>query len=414
MGGFQELNSRIVVISLSNLSDTVASGGIVRLVNIFSRMAKNVDLTIVCTNLGKRAYQNNLSAEFCMLNANVNENISSMMKTFSFYLELAVRACLWKIKLPESDQPTIAYAASTYLPDVLTAVRIRKQIHNSKYVQVVHHLVSAPFVRKGNILSNTFAYFDQRISLALIEKYADKIIVVNNDVKKFLIERGIAQEKIELSYNGVDLDLVNSVKEVQKSFDCAFVGRIDPNKGIADLVQIMKIIKVARPSSQFVIIGDGLEKNVSWFTEQVRLNDLGGNVIIKGRIDQYRDVLKLLKGSKVLIFPSREEGFGIVIVEALACGCVPVVWDIPVFAGLFPEGVIRIEQFNQQKFADAVVELCEKEGNRTEILQRGEILLETYNWNRVARKELEIIEGASALAKADGGKPTVLEHNKPV
>jgi glycosyltransferase involved in cell wall biosynthesis len=306
-----------------------------------------------------------------------------------------------------AQKSDVLYAASTYLPDVLTAIKLKRRISGSTYVQVVHHLIPSPLRRKGNFISNTLAFIDQRIALSLAKMFADRIIVVNGDLKEALAERGFDPMKIAINYNGVDLEQVALVERHHEMFDCAFVGRIDPNKGIADLIQIIKLAVLQRPKTKFVIIGGGLENNVLWLNDRIKESGLSNNVLVTGRLDDHSDVLRYLKASKTLVFPSREEGFGIVIVEAIACECLPIVWDIPVFASLFQKGVVRINTFDHKRYVDEIVRYCNDEELRGSTIKAGSTLLRTYNWDTIAHRELELLRNSARL----NGNSEMLERN---
>jgi glycosyltransferase involved in cell wall biosynthesis len=387
----------VIVVSLSNLTDDIGSGGILRLVQILRRRDSRIKLTVVCTELGRRAYEKELHATYAVLKKNINSNVASMKGTITLYLEMMLRSALMSLDNFGLKNDSVVYAGSMYLPDVLAAVRVKKSRLGIAYIQVFHNKVANPWKRKGNFLSNTLAYFDQKLALKLSKKYADKFIVVNDDLKTFLVEQGVDHQKIAVNFNGVDLEYVQKIRP-NKNLDCAFVGRIDPNKGVKDLIEIMKYVVKQRPSTRFAVIGGGLRKNVSWFNEQVERNELSKNIVATGRIDN-ASVIALLKGCKVLAFPSREESFGIVIVEALACSCVPIVWDLPIFVKLFPDGARMIRSFDHESFAEELVTLCDDQEGRKTILDKGRYLLDIYNWHAIATKEFEIIR--STLAKSN-------------
>ena len=110
---------------------------------------------------------------------------------------------------------------------------------------------------------------------------------------------------------GVDLDKIKRIKPINEKFDVLFVGRLIKEKNV-DL-----LIKAVDKRLKVCIIGDGPEKE-----KLVNLaNNLGLNIKFKGFLDKDEEVYSYMKSSKILTLPSTREGFGTVVLEALACGC---------------------------------------------------------------------------------------------
>jgi glycosyltransferase involved in cell wall biosynthesis len=91
----------------------------------------------------------------------------------------------------------------------------------------------------------------------------------------------------------------------------------------------------------------------------------------------------ILKKAHVFIFPSYEEGFGIAIVEALACGLPIIAWDLPVYQGLFGNVVRIVSKGDKASFASLIIEEIEKSIN-TERKDRLINCAKKYEWNKVA------------------------------
>lgn len=112
---------------------------------------------------------------------------------------------------------------------------------------------------------------------------------------------------------GIDLEKINHVKPNKDKFDIIFVGRLIKDKRVDLLLLAVKDLNL-----KIAIIGDGPEKN-----RLISLaHELGlDNVFFKGFLDKDEDIYSYMKSSKMLVLPSVREGFGIVVLEALACGC---------------------------------------------------------------------------------------------
>ena len=163
----------------------------------------------------------------------------------------------------------------------------------------------------GNI-----AYFIERFLYKLPFK---KIITVSNVIKEILNKQyGIPSNKIYVVYNGVDLDLIDSVEDTDVDVNSIiFVGRLIPHKHVDDLIKAISLIVKDIPDVKLKIIGNGIAKDkLKKLVKELKLED---NVKFFGKLDEYKDVIKEIKKSELLVLPSTREGFGMVLVEANAC-----------------------------------------------------------------------------------------------
>ncbi len=106
-----------------------------------------------------------------------------------------------------------------------------------------------------------------------------------------------------------------------------FVGRLIPEKGIMDLLKLVKEIKkdLIGKNWKLVVCGDGyLKGDVKDFIKNYELDDI---VIFKDRVN-YKELEKIYKISKITIIPSKKpEGFGRVALEAISYGSVVLGYD---------------------------------------------------------------------------------------
>ncbi|HMB44639.1 MAG TPA: glycosyltransferase family 4 protein [Candidatus Methanoperedens sp.] len=155
----------------------------------------------------------------------------------------------------------------------------------------------------------------------VVFRMSNHSIAVSNHTKKSLESLGIDQNNIYIVTNGIDMKTINQIKPSIYTCDIIFIGRIIKEKNVDILIESVHNIKKYLPDIQCHIIGGGPEeKKLKNLICDLGLQD---NIKFFGFLD-YIDVIAMLKSSKVLVLPSTREGFGIVIIEAFACG-VPVI-----------------------------------------------------------------------------------------
>ncbi len=163
-------------------------------------------------------------------------------------------------------------------------------------------------------------FFGKQVEI-LVSKLTYKSIVVSGMTKKGLESLGVMGQNISEVPNGIDLKKINSISQSIYKCDVIFVGRLIKEKNVDFLIEAVDIMRETLPDIRVQIIGDGPEKER--IGGIVTRRGLQNNVNFFGFMD-YNEVIARIKSSKVLVLPSCREGFGMVVIEAFACG-VPVV-----------------------------------------------------------------------------------------
>jgi len=166
-------------------------------------------------------------------------------------------------------------------------------------------------------LSN-IAYAIEKLSVLM----PDEIISVSNHTTNKLKSNLKFKKKIYTIPNGNDFGKIQEIKPYRNQSDVIFSGRLLHNKNVDILIKSIELIKEKKPKIKCLIIGDGPEKkNLEVLTQKLNLEK---NIKFLGFLENHDDVYALIKSSKVFVLPSTREGFGIVVIEANACG-IPVI-----------------------------------------------------------------------------------------
>ena len=122
--------------------------------------------------------------------------------------------------------------------------------------------------------------------------------------------------------NGIDLDEVESAYPDPVPTDLVVVGRLMEHKRVDMLLESVAMLYADGLPVTCRVIGNGPEQSeLHRMAEQLGIANM---VDFRHNISEQKDVYSLLKAAKVCVFPSAREGFGIAVLEALACG-VPVI-----------------------------------------------------------------------------------------
>nr|CAD42689.1 putative glycosyl transferase group 1 [uncultured crenarchaeote] len=173
----------------------------------------------------------------------------------------------------------------------------------------------------------------------------------------------------------------------KKDIDFLCIGRIEKFHG---LEEIWTAIKTLRPESNFVMVGRIPPDKAA------KLRNAG--IDHRGFVSE-EEKISLYSKSKVFIFPSSREGFGIAVAEALV-SCVPTVaWKLPVFEELYLKNgntnIKLIEYGETTLFAEECVKMLNKYGIIKKATEGKKVSFQLPNWQTVAKNVMTTIESVT-------------------
>jgi glycosyltransferase involved in cell wall biosynthesis len=116
---------------------------------------------------------------------------------------------------------------------------------------------------------------------------------------------------------GVDVESILTITPHELQSDAIFIGRLLDNKNVDLLIRALKIVKDSKPDVSCIIVGQGPEHGkLERLAKELKLTS---NITFFDAIESHEELYALIKASKMLVQPSTREGFGIVVVEAMAC-----------------------------------------------------------------------------------------------
>jgi glycosyltransferase involved in cell wall biosynthesis len=298
--------------------DSNITGGVeARCYNIAKRLAKKFNITLITS---WRTDQKREDTFYGIKVIRVGgyhaySNYAGFLSRFRF-AQAAIKtgAAMKDIDLVEG------YNFTTYYPAYAIAKKLRRPV-----IVTYHETWTGEWIKNKGLLTGIPYELFERFLLRL--KF-DKYICVSNFTKERLIQRGIPDKKTVVIPNGIDVGECRkaSAKKYNHPTIC-YVGRLTETKKVDILIRAIQLIKNQIPDIQCKIIGKGPRQ--SFLKRLARDLKLSRNVEFLGFIENNKDVMKVIKSSHVLCLPSILEGFGMVIVEAMALGIPYVCADIP-------------------------------------------------------------------------------------
>jgi glycosyltransferase involved in cell wall biosynthesis len=369
----QTMQSRRLIAFLNAYTEGI-SGGDACFIEIARRL-QGFQLVVVTSALGETLCRTRgLQAIFW-----ITTREDKFTRTILTYIIRTIKGLLLIRRIQHGD---LVYATSDFLPDVLPAFWYKICRKRVWWIQKVFHVIPR---------QRPIPHYAQKVSHLLIKKAADLVIVDNTLLRTELLQRGFSAERVRVNYPGIDLEQFRVAEGAgQPLYDAVFLGRLHPSKGIFDLVSIWQQVQRMRPSARLALVGRGDQRTAEKLQEQIVAANLTENICLLGFLETPA-AIDVLRRSRVFVFPSREEGFGIAILEALASGLPVVAWDLPVYREVFPQGVIRVPVGSYHAFAGEIVRLLENDVACRNLVAEGQQVIQRYDWRAIALQEAKLL-----------------------
>jgi glycosyltransferase involved in cell wall biosynthesis len=264
-------------------------------------------------------------------------------------------------------------------------------------VITVHDLA---FLRLPGLLTSDSRRYYERIGLAVGS--ADRTIAVSERTRRDLIELvGAPRERVDVVYEAARPDFrpqpAERVEAARRALGLRdeyflFVGTREPRKNLARLLAAYARVAEARDAPDLVIAGSR-----GWLAD-----DLTARVGSLGIADRVRwlvgvapaELPALYAGAVALVLPSLYEGFGLPVLEAMACGTPVVCSD----AGALPEvaggAACLFDPTDVDAIADALRRVWREPVLHQELRARGRDRAAAFSWRRAAEETLDVYRRA--------------------
>lgn len=293
--------------------------------------------------------------------------------------------------------PDIVHVHGTYFPFSIV-VLLLKQLTPYPIVFTVHASIhqetkyTASFPKKYYMYLKSIPLFYYK-SKSL--KTADKIIAVSEPIKNIILRYIDDEMKVCVIPNGVNIrefEISSASSEKINHPSILFLGRLVKVKGCDVLINSLPEVKKNFPNIRYYIAGEGNQKDsLDCLASKLKVKD---NIIFLGHITG-SEKRNILKSVDICVFPSRYESFGIVALEAMACGKPIIASNV----GGLPYIVIDGEngflfKCNDSKQLSAkIIELLAHENLRIQMGELGKkMVINCFNWDLIVHEIYTVYE----------------------
>ncbi|MEA1937158.1 MAG: glycosyltransferase family 1 protein [Patescibacteria group bacterium] len=299
-----------------------------------------------------------------------------------------------------------------------------------KTITTIHDLT--PYYFPGHKMNSWLRRKSFKLVFSTAVKKSSRVIAVSEYTKKDMIKIFLAgascivetdcdpslqyknQNKIQVIYEGVDeqfqiiksYDKINAetqlavetrlIASLRKKYKITkpfifYTGVWRNHKNLVGLIKAFDLIVNKYKINYQLVLGGKEDAYYPEVRQTWEKLNLGNQIIRMGFIDQ-KELPLLYNAADAFVIPSFREGFGLIGLEAMACGT-PVVssgrTSLPEILG---EAAIYFNPDNYEEMAEKIAQVIQDENLKNNLIQKGLQQVEKYNWKKMAEETLEIYE----------------------
>ena len=257
--------------------------------------------------------------------------------------------------------------------------------------------------KEGGSLYQRFGNFYRSIVVPIAARKAKHIITVSEFQRNIIINRlKLNPTKVSVVYNGVDnrffnpkaLNTNNAVLNKHNiSFPFIFfMGNTEPRKNTLGALKAFKIFCEQNPKLSHKLVIKGLtELQLSDRIKEVGAIKYADRIHHIGYIDT-ADLPAIYQGAEVLWFPSFSEGFGLPIIESMACGTPVITSSVSVMPEIAGDAALYVDPYQPKELALRTQEIILNPALRKALIEKGEKRAENFSWEKSTSELMRIYD----------------------
>jgi glycosyltransferase involved in cell wall biosynthesis len=284
-------------------------------------------------------------------------------------------------------------------PDVLfVPAHVLPLVHPKRSAVTVHDLGFAAHPEAHTRFQRWYLGWSTRFNARSAARVVADSQATRGDLERLY---GIPPERIAVAYPGRDETLgpVTEPAELGAMREqlglrgpyLLYVGTLQPRKNLSRLVEAFAMAAGGLdPAMHLVLAG-----RQGWLSEpiltQIRVSGLQGRVLLPGYMPA-QHLAALYSAATAFVYPSLYEGFGLPVLEAMACGTPVLCSDSSSLPEVAGDAALLVDPTDTAAMASALIQIAENGGLRQILVKRGFRQVQQFSWQRCAREVLAVLE----------------------
>lgn len=280
-------------------------------------------------------------------------NLATHMAEILYSIKVIERVFLAEYRVNESSSDNLIYSASDFGPDVFSALYLKKK-YGLRWIASLFLFIPSPFTNVFErigfpVLKYSIYYIYQRLILLFMFHFVDQFIITND------LDRGHFPERyagrILAVYGGVNPEQMPSLgHHLEKAYDCVFCGRLHPQKGLFELLDIWSLVVRGGKHLRLVVIGNGDTRYEDKLYDKAKKLGISETIDWVGYKNGEEKYLIYAK-SRVFLHTTVYDNNGMVAAEALCSGLPIILFNLVSLGNLYNENSIKVKRNSVEEYA---------------------------------------------------------------
>jgi glycosyltransferase involved in cell wall biosynthesis len=231
---------------------------------------------------------------------------------------------------------------------------------------------------------------------------ADRVLCVSNAARGDVISRlripASEEGRLRTVYNGVSerfLDAVRLPRDPGRVATILAVGRSEPYKNLSGLVRAFARVRARVTDRVRLLIAGTPDPRYPEPMEEAKAAGVADHIEWSGYLSDEK-LLEAYLGADALVHASRLEGFGLPVLEAMACGLPVVCANVSALPEVAGDAAILVDPDDPDKMADAIGRVLTDPDLAADLARRGRTRAAEFTWDRTALETLAVYREVSA------------------
>ena len=263
---------------------------------------------------------------------------------------------------------------------------------NCRFVVTSFDMIPLRFPKRFSPLATYHKYYTPEVF-----KQSQHIICISestaNDITKFYQIPSNKITPILLAYDANHFRPVIEAESQSRSHNppyFLYIGRHDPYKNISRLIDAFANLKSSH-EYQLWLSGPSDLRYTPALKKQVQELGITDQVKFLDYVP-YDDLPKIISGAIALVFPSLWEGFGLPVLEAMACGTPVITSNLSSLPEVAGDAAILIDPYRVEEITDAMQAIANDSGLRSYLSQLGLQRATQFSWEKTGRETVEVLQ----------------------
>jgi len=228
------------------------------------------------------------------------------------------------------------------------------------------------------------------------------VLTVSEYSKQQIIKKyGIPEDKITVTYNGVSdnfriindqgyIDTILQRFSLTKPFILA-VGNLQPRKNIERLVRVYANLKKLDKIEQDLVLVGKVDYKGHKIFDIIKDNNVEKFVKITGYVND-EELVALYNKADIFVYPSLYEGFGLPLIESMACGTPVITSNVSSLPEVAGEAALYIDPESDDDLEDQLLKLSANNDLKKLLVDKGIDQVKKFSWKKAAQDTTNIFE----------------------